>query len=983
MKITLQRNIFLLVIILISTSIYSQTSKKITGQIIDSQTEVPVEQASVKLLKADSTLVSGAIAGENGSFSIDLPAKGTYILHISSVGYKVLDRDIKSDGTSEIALGQINFQPDAKLLDEAVVSGQAVKVTVKADTLIYNAAAYRTPEGSVVEELVKRLPGAKVDENGKITINGQEVKKIKVDGKEFMTGDTETTMKNLPTSVIEKVKAYNEKSDLSRVTGIDDGNDQMVLDFGMKAGMNKGLMGNLYGGIGTHDRYTARLMGVYFSNDVRFFTMGNLNNVNDKGFPGGRGGFGGGGGLSTSKMWATNFNYNDGKKLQLDGSVRWNGRKSYNHSRSASENYVTESGAFSNSDSRSFSRSNNWNFQMRIEWKPDTLTNILVRPKFSLSSSDGHSTSLSATYDDDPYDYATNPLTETELLRESGVIVNSTNRGSISYSDSKSVGASAQINRRLSDNGRNATLRGEVEYTKSKSKNLSTNNVHLYKIMNALGSDSTYQTNRFNLSPGKTWNYSAQATYSEPLWRKTFLQLSYKLDYSYRENDRHTYDFSNLGENFFSGVSPVYRGWDNYLQMLDRPYTDYEDTDLSRYQEDKTYTHNAELTFRMITDKLNLSVGALLQPQHRYYSQRYLGVDTTATRNSTNFTPTLDFRYRFSKQSDLRINYRGTSSQPSMSDLLAIEDNSDPLNITRGNPRLKSSFTNSLRVFYNNFIQSHYQAIAAFMNFQTVRNSISNKVTYNSTTGGRITQPENINGNWNINGALMYSLSIDTVGIWSVSTNTNASYRNIVGYLDQNQQSVRNTTTSLNLGEQLSATFRNDWLEIEADGSLNYMRTRNPLQTTSNRDTYEFSYGLSANVTMPWGTQIATDLHQSSRRGYSDSSMNTNELVWNAQVSQSFLKGKPLTVALQFYDILQNKSNLSRSISAMQRSDIWNYAINSYAMLTINYRLNMFGGKSAKAIMQGPHDMPGKHNGRGNRQGGFRGPGFGGPPPRM
>jgi len=507
--------------------------------------------------------------------------------------------------------------------------------------------------------------------------------------------------------------------------------------------------------------------------------------------------------------------------------------------------------------------------------------------------------------------------------------------------------------------------------------------VHLYKILNALGNDSTYQTNRFNLSPNKSWNYSVQATYSEPLWRQTFLQLSYQLQYSYRENDRHTYDFSNLGEDFFAAVSPEYRGWDNYLGLLPNKYTAYEDADLSRYQEDQTYTHNAELTFRVVNKKMNLSVGALLQPQHRRYAQRYLGIDTVATRNSLNFTPTLDFRYRFSKQSDLRINYRGTASQPSMSDLLAIEDNSDPLNISRGNPRLKSSFTNSLRLFYNNFLQSHYQAMAAFLNFQTTRNAISNKVTYDPTTGGRISQPENINGNWNINGAIMYSLSIDTVGVWSLSTNSDASYQNIVGYLEQNQQSVRNTTTSLNLRERLAATFRNDWLEIEADGSLSYMHTRNPLQTTSNRDTYEFSYGMSANVTMPWGMQIATDLHQSSRRGYSDNSMNTDELIWNAQLSQGFLKGKPLTVMLQFYDILQNKSNLSRSISAMQRSDTWSYAINSYAMLTVSYRLNLFGGKQARRDRPDSPDGPHRMDDKNRRGGDHGGPGFGGPPPGM
>jgi outer membrane receptor protein involved in Fe transport len=277
-------------------------------------------------------------------------------------------------------------------------------------------------------------------------------------------------------------------------------------------------------------------------------------------------------------------------------------------------------------------------------------------------------------------------------------MVNSRNNSSISYSDSKSVGASLQLNRKFGNMGRNVTLRVSGNYNNSNNKSLSTNNVHLYQVKNSMGSDSTYQTNRYNLTPTKNYSYSIQTTYSEPIWKATFLQFSYQFNYSYSKSDRYTYDFSNLGEDFFSDLKPIYRNWDSYLSRLENPYTDYLDKSLSRYSEYKNYTHEMQVMFRMIRSKYNFNIGAMLQPQKSHFIQNYQGKNVDTTRTVTNFSPTLDFRYRFSKTSNLRINYRGTTQQPSISDMLDITDDSDPLNITKGNPGLKPSFTNTLRL---------------------------------------------------------------------------------------------------------------------------------------------------------------------------------------------------------------------------------------------------------------------------------------------
>lgn len=957
----MKKSILMMLLLLVSIASFAQ-ERLVSGAIIDRDTKDPIEQVTVQLLKTDSTYVTGAISNEKGLFHLNAPENGKYLLKITSVGYKPTVKRVVIEQDKNLALGNVVVGADAIMLKGAVVTAMAQKVTLKEDTFVYNSAAYRTPEGSVVEELVKRLPGAEVSDDGTIKINGKEVKKILVDGKEFMTGDTKTALKNLPTSIIDKIKAYDEKSDLSKVTGIDDGEEQTVLDFNVKKGMNKGLMSNIDLGIGNKDRYSARGMGGYFNNNNRFMLFGNANNTSDRGFGGGgpRRGFGGGNGLNASKMLAANYNYEEKNKFKFNTSLRWNHSDGDVWSRRSSENFMGSSSSFSNSLNQNFSRSDSWNGNIRLEWMPDTMTNILFRPSISWTTNDSRSMGLSASFNQDPYQYTEDPLSDEgiEKMDEVDAVINRQKSVSLSYSKNNNIRGMLQLNRKLNNKGRNVTLRMDAKYTDKDSKSISLQNAHLYLVQNEAGLDSTYQTNRYNLTPSKDYSYSAQATYSEPLWKATFLQFSYKFTYSYSKSDRSTYDFSKYS---FDGISPEYGAWGNYLGRLDGELGDYRDDKLSRYSEYRNYTHDIQVMMRFIRQKYNLNFGVMIQPQRSKFIQDYQGKYVDTVRTVTNVSPTLDFRYRFSKMSNLRVNYRGTTSQPSISQLLDITDNSDPLNISKGNPGLKPSFTQNFRLFYNNFVQNHNKGVMTYINFSTTSNSISNKVTYDETTGGRITRPENINGNWNVMGAFMFNCSIDSTGVWNINTDTNLGYNHYVSYLslDKSQDSQKNTTQNTTWNERLSLSYRNDWLELSLDGTLAYNHAKNKLQPNSNLDTWQFSYGPSMTLTAPWGTSLNTSLSCSSRRGYSDASMNTDEFVWNAQLSQGFLKGKPLTVMLQFYDLLHQQSTFSRAISSVSRTDTEYNAINSYAMLHVVYRMNLFGGKDARKENRG--EGPGGH----------------------
>ena len=980
--------------VLLLTALSAQAQRTISGRVVDSDQKEAVIQATVALLKsADSTMVTNAVTNASGQFSMTAPQDGSYTVRITYVGYKPLYRNISVSGGKAVALGTLTISPDAVMLKGTEVVKNVAKVTTKDDTIIYNAGAYRTPEGSVVEELIKKLPGAEVDDDGTVKINGKTVQKIKVDGKEFMVGDTKTAVKNLPTSIVNRIKTYEEKSDLSRVTGIDDGNDQMVLDFGLKPGMNRGLFANFDGGIGTKDRYAGRAFGAMMNDGLRVMSFLNANNVNDMGFGGGGGGgrFGGGGrnGLQATKMGSVNFNYEKEKLLKWNGSVRWNHNDGDTWSRRSTENFVSTVGSFSESVNQNYSRSNSWNAQMRLEWTPDTLWNINFRPTWSYGTNDGISRSGSATFSDDPYNYSDSnsdiaAIVSRMLGLDSTLVVNQRQNGGMNYSDSKRFGGTLQVNRKIGGNGRNVTLQTGANYSNGDSESFSRSLVDLYQL--ATG-DSTYQRNRYNVTPTKNYDYNVRLTYSEPIFKATFLQFSYNFQYRYTKSDRSTYDFWNMNSLYprfdMSGLNLGYREWNGMYNALGgHSYEEFLDVDQSRFSQYRNYIHTGEIMLRVIREKYNFNVGVQIIPQSSEFTYRYMGLDTITKRNVVNWSPTANFRWKLSDRGNMRFEYRGNTSQPSMSDLLPITDNSDPLNITSGNPGLKPSFTQSFNWRYNDFFEKHQRFVFANLNFSTTSNSVANMVKYDPVTGGRTSRPENINGNWNVGGNFTFNTAIDTAAYFNISTATEASYANRVGYIDllRDGNVSKMSTKSTSVAERLGTSYRNDWLEVELNGRVQYNYSHNALQENSNLNTWAFNYGFNTTMQAPWGMQFTTSLNMSSRRGYSDDAANTNELIWNAQISQSFLKGNPLSVRLEFYDILHQQSNFSRAIDAMSRNDNWYNSINSYVMLRATYRLNLFGTKEMRQGMRGPGPEGGFGGGRGgNRNGGNRGGGgFGG-----
>ena len=994
----------------------------LSGRVTDADTNEALTRATAQLYRissSDTTFVGGTYSDAQGRFSFSGNTTGTYLLRISFLGYKTAEQRVSLTAGHTQTVGRIALKPDAMQLDEAVVTANLPKMIIKDDTVVYNADAYRVPEGSVIEALVEALPGAKIDDDGKISINGKDVKRFKMDGRDFMTGNNDAVMKNLPSYVIDQVKAYDEKSDLSRLTGVDDGNDDFVLEFVTKRSARRGLQANPDIGYGTDKRYGIRLTAMKPFGAMRYTFMGNANNVNDRNFSGRGGrGRGNGQGQRETKTAALDISYEKQNKLKLSGRVTWNHADADNWNRTGSESFVRRTGgAFSNSVSQSYSRNNNWTGNMNLQWTIDSVTTLSWRPDISFGTNDSRSFSTSASFNANPYDYVRDPLNldDLKILSEDSLVVNSRQNKSLSYSDNKNINSQLQLFRRFGRKGRNVALSFGFRYSKGNNQNASLSAVHLYQQKKRyVDEDSTYQTNRYTVSDNNNLSYSLGITYTEPLLtfqpkeqpeqsqgrgpfgggrgrnsrsfgqQGLFLQLNYRYQYSHQKNDPATYDFPEYSEAAFAEALNGYRDWAALFGNLDNPYETYLSPRLSRYSERTEYSHTAEVQLRYVRDKMNMNVGLSILPQRSHFIQQYLGRPVDTVRTVTNMSPTLNMRYRFNQQTNLQVTFRGQTQQPSITQLLEIYDDTNPLNITTGNAGLKPSFNSNLRVNFQMMRQP--KLITDSLGFQVPKqqrnwsfnsnagwtitsNSIGNIVTYDEKTGGRTSRPENINGNWSANFGMSFTVGLDTLNRWDVSGSINASYSHRVGYVNLNRTAIpdRNVTHTYNVNPSVSLSFRNKWLSVSLNGRTTYARTDNRLQASNNLTTWNFSYGGNTKITFPWGSNLSTDFHMFSKRGYADASLNTNELLWNAQLSHSFLRGKVLTVMLQWYDILSQQTNFTRTVNANGWTDREVNAITSYAMLHVSYRLNFFGGRNG-----------GGGNGRGGRRGGWGGDGPGG-----
>ena len=1056
----------------------------VKGTVYDFDSGDVLSPAAVQIYQiagTDSTYIGGTSTDDDGVFVVNNLSAGNFRAKFTFIGYDDVYKNFTlRSGSGTTDLGKITMR-GGQMLDEVAINAVVAKVQMINDTVMFNSAAYKLPEGSSVEDLIRKLPGVQIGSDGNITVNGKSVSRILVNGKEFFNDDKTVALTQLTADMIEKVKAYEKQSDLARQTGIDDGEEETVLDLQVKKGMAKGWFGNLsVGGGAPLEKEGYDVAALYqinaslnrFDEDKQFTLTGSVSQssggmsgmggmrmgggigmgMGGFGMGGGFGGMMGGGGGGVSKSYSGGFNFamNLGKEVSSDnyeyevgGSVNWSHSDNTGESKNSDEGFNFMK-TYSANQGYNGSGSNSLSAQMRIEWNKSIYTSLLFQPQFSYSKSDRWSKSKKFEFVNDPFQYTKDPIaidtkdsaasaslfytrenypydtypsvdpdgTFLDSLYEyfNQALQNEVYSTSKSNSQSISTSGRAQFVRRFGNRGRNLSLNGQYNISRSTGEDLSRDDNVTSSYFNTSVKKTTVQR-RYSDSPSDQNSFNIQTTYSEPISTGTYLQFSYQFSYSERIQDRATYDLN----------AATYADWGSFANLSD-PFSaidwsfnkDTASGDIiknvrqSTRQFNYNYDQNIQLQFRKnATDQsYNFTAGITLMPQ--YTRQNYSGMgieDTVLKRNVMNFTPTIQFRYRVTRQEQINIRYNGRSTQPQMSQLLPITDDRSFTRIQKGNPTLVPYFTNQLSLTYQKYNPVSMSSINVNASVNNTLRSITTKTTkITDDSGAQMTQPFNMDGFWsNWSSSLSLNANITLPDDrYSISSMTSGNYNHqegltsyaasldaaklvsdnqvLHGIADPNE--YHSNTNSIRASENLTFEYRDDYLTASLDGSLSYQHSENDM-TEQIRDTYDFSYGASVMAYIPWrNMRLGSDLNMNSRRGY-DGYGNRDELIWNASVSFSFLKGNKASLSISAYDILHQRSNMSYNVSATSRSQSQTRNITSYFMATLTYRLSLMGDRNSRQQLRGRGGMGGFGGGMGGFGGGMgggmpMGGGFGG-----
>ena len=904
----------------------------VEGVVRDGASRAPVAWATVSLLRPDSSFVAGQATTEQGAFSFGRVAPGRYVVQVSFVGYATQARAVSlAADTSRVRLAPVDLPPVGHVLAEARVVARLPEVEADGDTLAFNASAYRVPEGSALEELIGRLPGVEVSDDGTVTVGGKRVTRFLVNGKDFFKGDPQVAMKNLPADMVRKVKTYDKQSDYTEQTGIDDGEEETVMDVQLKRELNESWVNRINAGYATHGLYEGRAFVNRLTDYSRLSFVGNVRNPN-------------GTGRNEDAGFDFNVaNYKDSRERRRAGSygVSVSGcrvacSRSDRTTGGNSETYLTagSTGAFSNRWNRSRSRAVDWNARLRAEWHPDTLTSLSVEPSFSHRTSASGSLGRSAQFNADPYALsgAGNPLDAAFAdPPEDGlaaILVNRQLRQRSGEGRTVSGGLDLVASRRLSRRGRSLEVSASASLNRTAGRAFNRSDIRYFQPGAAV---PLRLTDQFADTPSERWTYRVQAGWNEPLFEGASLQLRYSYARGHNRNDRSIYRLDSLdGWSVAHTLGELPDG--EVLQSL-------LDARNSRYTTTVDATHTASFGFRRVSRTVRLNVGVDVRSRTSDMDYRRGRLDTVVARRWTHALPSARFRYRFSRHEQLELRYRTSVAAPGMTSLLGVTDDSDPQHISTGNPALRPSWTHRLTATYNRYDAGRQRGWNANLRYERTARSISTAVTYDEATGVRTTRPE-------AGAGLTFHSAFGRERRFRLQSESNADCRNSAGFIrTQGQQaSQKNTNRTLGLRQRLKGTYRNDWLEVELNARLNYRHSRNELNPATGYDTYHYDFGTRIQVRLPWRMTVETDASLQSRRGYDDRTMNTDELVWNARIAQDFLPKNAATLSLRLHDILGQRTGVSQRVSASGRSDSWREQVYSYVMLQFTYRLNVFKG---------------------------------------
>ncbi|MDQ6758216.1 MAG: outer membrane beta-barrel protein [Bacteroidota bacterium] len=926
------RKIFLLLFITIIS--FQNLSAQVKGIVIDSASKSPIDRAVIGLVvKSKITDTSYIITNEKGEFSFSSVPSFNFSVIITTMGYRPVAKFIPVNSAEKtIDLGNITLVSMAKVLNEVVI--EASPITIKEDTIEYRADAFKVKENAVVEDLIKKMPGIQVDKNGNIKAQGKAVTKVKVNGKDFFGGDPKTATKELPANIVDKIQIIDDYGDQATISGIKDGDPQKVMNIQLKKDKNTGYFGRATVGVGTKDRYQASFNGNYFNNNQQISLFSNSNNTSQSLFS-----FGGGGGMGTTinnaqktisdmggagvvmnavsngdmsllqngnggsdGITTTNsvgINYRDqwGKKVSIYGSYSYSHRNNSGYKLISQQN-IFPSGTFTNDqDNNFYNIGDNHRFFFNLEYNIDSLNYIKISPNISYANSNGNSNSM--------FDY----------FNQNNIKTSEGNNNNITKHTNPNIGGTVLYNHKFNRRGRNFSLNFTAGKSENKTDQDSKNNTVQYVPF-----VNNYARFLYSMQQNDNYNYNIRLTYTEPLSKVRFLDVAFSHNFSYSRNDKRTYN-----------IDPVTKA-----QLFS--------SQLSNDYENNYITDRANVTLRTIQKKYNYTFGISIQP-----------VDLNGfsiTKDSAykpirkvNIFPVARLSFNFSKTKSLSINYRGDAQQPGFSQLQEVIDSSNSQYITRGNPNLKPSLNHSINLFYNNFNFVSGRVLFTSIAFSTIQNQIVNNVISLGTSGAQLTIPENVSGYYNASGFYTFSHPYKNRK-FIITLNGTLNYNHNINLINNLKNIGKNWVASQGLTFELN---HKDWLEFGAGATYNvnsvkYANAASSLTTLPNEQYSSWVITSTTNINIPKNWVVRYDFEYSINKGLSGP-VSKNPVIMNASVEKQLFKKKNGIIRLQAYDLFNQNSNITRSISANSIIDTRTSKLTRYFMLSFTYRLQKFFGK--------------------------------------
>lgn len=912
----------LILMFLFPITLFAQQRVDVTGKTLvvsnNGEGQEVLPYTNILVLEAgDSTLVKGVMSDAGGNFRLSFHAKkeSPYLLKVSYIGMKPEFRALNT-GKTKIHVGNIVLTEGLEL-SEVVVTAPIKEVELVGDTTVINADAYRIPEGSNLEELVKKIPGLEYDRQNKTLVyNGLPIAEINVNGEAFFAGNHALALENLPADLVSRIKVYDKRSEMEKFMGIKTGEENYVLDLQTKKEFNGTLMTSVAAGKGNNKKKEAELISNFFKtggenlsviakSGNRNMTSANKDNRQDN--------------------VAVNFLKKFGKKIHLNGNVMYSNAINGNEGTSYYEQYLKTGNRYRYATSDRHNTNRMASTMLSMKWNIDKMTLLNLSGSFSAMKGTNGSDSRQATYNENPELDITAPFNgEENGQTENDIRVNGIRMNSRSTSANRQYFLNADLTRRLNEKGSSLGLTMQYSEGRGKNEAFSVSSTTYYQLQDEWGNDSVLYRNQYYDSPNRNRKFSLGLILTQPLHKSLRAQLSYKFRRENQNNDRNTYDLSR----FFDGTDdePLYTLPEGY----EAAYTD----SLSNRSRSHTTAHEVALHLNYTDRTWEINAGLSVVPERQSLDQKTGRMQADTLRTSVNYYPAVTVLWH-KKKTRVQLSYEGDTKQPGLTELLTLTDNSDPLNITRGNPSLRPSYNQRVRLE----ARDTKIGLNGDMTWANTVNSVTRAVTYNTQTGGIESYPVNVNGNWNARATVRYQKRIKRR--FSVTARTGASFSQNVSLINEGQQEMpeRSTTHNTTLNANLRFGYQPQWGGFDLTGDWRFRHSTNLLRETGDY-TRDYRLGVNAYTDLPGGIQLRSDVDYSFRNGTNITPGEDDQVVWNASLSWRFLKQKKAELSFYWADILSQKKNFTRSVSSSGLSERHTQQIGSWFMLSFKYRFN-------------------------------------------